>query len=475
MGLLACFRHEPLPCKITMVIGYEYSPVRFLFMLSKIRTEYVMRILLLTFLVACGVLSSGATGRWADPAELSQPGQSLHVLEKALRDADVGQKLSLYWKIYKKIDVKDKSRMKKYLGEMISLAREQGDLEHEGKGYFGQGVVNQTHGAYIEAVSNYEDALVALRQACHKQLLGIIHYNIGNIYMEVEGYDKADEYFHRSLGYFTEVDNLPRVAKVNWCLGLNSLRMGDYDKALRYTRKAIPVYEAIGNDGETAIAYILMGAIYFKMRSYERARRYYRLVGRGMSAIIYNNIGETYLEEGHLDLAEEALEKSLLAKKEQGANAESLAKTWLNLGKLYQKKDQHAKAIGYFEKIMATVSPNQYSKEVKEALELSTNSYDLLIESGLGVDPGKVNKNGRMLAKQLELGFALREKLSANSLQIAHTTKIEENTSKKAYKASVYRMQWIAMASVAGILLAFTFFLASRRLARIKRPRARRA
>jgi len=140
-------------------------------------------------------------------------------------------------------------------------------------------------------------------------------HNIGNVYHVKGDYDKALDYYERSLSIKEELGNKRGIVKILINIGIVYWKKGDYEKALDYLERSLAIQEEVGNKR-----------------------------GMGMSL---NNIGILYCYKGDYKKAEEYLEKSLSIKKEIGFKGLELDTTtylyltYKHLGKEIDVKEIH--------------------------------------------------------------------------------------------------------------------------------------
>jgi len=147
--------------------------------------------------------------------------------------------------------------------------------------------------------------------------MGISLNSIGSVYRNKGDYEKALDYYNRSLAINEEIGDKYGMGYNLNNIGNVHIYKGDLDKALNYYEKALAIREEIGDK-----------------------------YGMGISLI---SIGTVYAEKGDYESAEEYLKKSLVILREIGlGDNELLASTiylylsYKNLGKKYDVKEIHS-------------------------------------------------------------------------------------------------------------------------------------
>jgi len=191
-----------------------------------------------------------------------------------------------------------------------------------GNFYFQQGRVD-------DAIKEFEAALKK------KPDNADLNYNLGVIYHNKNDLEKAKTYYLKCL----ELKPAKEVSEEVTCyLGNLYVSQKNYEKARVYYNK----YIELAPEGNFAgWVYMQMGNMYFEEKSYEKASDCYKNVIKLKDMNLMNghyNLGMCYLETGKLDDAEKEF---LEAKK----ISPTTALIYGQLGKLYMKKKDYAKAI----------------------------------------------------------------------------------------------------------------------------------
>ena len=220
-----------------------------------------------------------------------------------------------------------------------------------------------------------DDELVTLNRACRDLMLG---------YSALNG-EKCVFYAHKALSISEprgwEEANADAYRYIGQCLWAS----GQYDSSLFYYRKALDAVERMAGS-ETALAvddtrsalYGAIGNLYNMMDSIPQAMDWYGKAGaifekygwRQSSAVLYYNIGETWVDEGDLRKAIQAYEKSL-----QYAQGDSLMVAYAQkgLGRAYMEQGRTWKALRYL-----LQADEYYSAHSKEELMFSKENYEYM-------------------------------------------------------------------------------------------------
>ncbi|MFH2143749.1 MAG: tetratricopeptide repeat protein [Bacteroidota bacterium] len=241
--------------------------------------------------------------------------------------------------------------------------------------------------------------------------IGIVNYEEGS-------YDKAIQYFLRSLKIFEKLatnsttTGMKQDAKAGMALCYNNIGNVHYDhlefdKALEYYFKSLKLDEELSEKQAMSGCYINIGNAYFDMRNLENANEYYfkalnitEELGdkRGMSKC-YNNIGNVLLSQGKFDDVIEYYQKSLKIKEEYDdkngiamvnaniAQLHNLIADSINNRQSFQDRAKHLnlaidyglKAIAIAHEIKAWPLENPVANTLMEAYE-KLNNYKKSLE-----------------------------------------------------------------------------------------------
>ena len=229
---------------------------------------------------------------------------------------------------------------------------------------------------YLKAKTYY------LRQG-EESTIANIYNNIGTIFMNAKKFEKARSYFFQSIKINQRFNDLSKLTRNYFNLTLCEMRDKNYDQSLIYLDKATEYANELSSSERVNDLINLKGIIYYYQENYSTARKYYfqaiihidsaenKARRLGMA---YNNIGETYREEGDYQKASEYFEKAMVFKK-QYANPESVASTLINISKLALLQNQPETAIAFLEETFNILDNDRMYPKLKEASELLVEAY----------------------------------------------------------------------------------------------------
>ncbi|NPA35988.1 MAG: hypothetical protein GXO47_03970 [Chlorobi bacterium] len=224
----------------------------------------------------------------------------------------------------------------------------------------------------------------------------LIHcsYNgIGNIYFEYKDYEKAIDYFHKSLNFLGK--NPPNIlgdAINSNLLGESWLYMGNTDSAMYYLVRSFEANVKLGSPMGKGICYNGFGLIYKKKKEYSKAIESFKKAITFFDfpgdayyiAMAHYNLGETYLEMQKLRKAEFHLSKanelsSLIGNKRFVIDALiQLAKLNEQMGLYHKACENSMKALDYKDSITKEIQ-KQETEAMKVLYKAEKQEREIII------------------------------------------------------------------------------------------------
>ncbi len=223
----------------------------------------------------------------------------------------------------------------------------------EGKKYFASG-------DFKKSEENYQKAL-EINPSC-----SVASYQLGNIYLRYEDYDKAKEYFHETIGK----DPDPLIENGAY-LGLASVYFfkEEYEESISYinltlensdvfTRKEL---EVLG-----ATAYPMLANSLFLLGNFSASEEYFQKtlqlnlkdlkLDSSVKESAYNGLGFLYSSLGENEKAIEYFNKSISV----GANSATKYLSYFGLGQSYIFLNEYDKAIESLETSLSLIDRSDY-------------------------------------------------------------------------------------------------------------------
>jgi len=208
-----------------------------------------------------------------------------------------------------------------------------------------------------------------LLKANSLRYIGIVHRNQGN-------YDKAIEFYLKSLKIYEEINDKKGMSSCYNSLGIIQSDQVNYEKALEYLFKALKINEELKDIIGMSKCYNNLGAIFKLQNNYDKATEFYakaleineKLGKKEFIPGNYNNLGMIQYDIGNYDKAMEYYLISL--KKHEEINDKSgIIASNVNICLLFSILADSA-----------TLSESQRLRYLNRAIEFGTRAYELALE-----------------------------------------------------------------------------------------------
>jgi len=195
---------------------------------------------------------------------------------------------------------------------------------HQAIGYGNVGISLKSKGKSKEALSAQEKALSLRTELADSNGMAICINNIGNVYLNLGDYHKAEEYYNLSLGIRKALNQPSKMAASIGNLGLIAQRNGKYVKAIRLNMESLKLQEQANDLRGVALSYNNVGAIYLETEDIDNAEKYFQLgleIANEMEnpqfiAGMLGNLGVVFSERGDEQMALEYVKKAYAIQEE---------------------------------------------------------------------------------------------------------------------------------------------------------------
>ena len=187
-----------------------------------------------------------------------------------------------------------------------------------------------------------------------------INISIGSALMRKPEYEKAVETFIESATFFESIEDDGNAAKCYSNLSAAFAELNDLPTAISYGEKAIVVFRSEKMINYELIALPNLATQYMRSGDQIKALELYKQ-GEQLAlsnnnkrslTLIYNNLGDLYLTDSQLILAEEYTQKALELKIEMNLRGKDAS--FYNLGAIEYKKGRYSRALSYYKKAIET-------------------------------------------------------------------------------------------------------------------------
>jgi tetratricopeptide (TPR) repeat protein/serine phosphatase RsbU (regulator of sigma subunit) len=218
------------------------------------------------------------------------------------------------------------------------------------------GIVSQSRGEFDRAYEYYKKSLTIFEELDDKSGVSSCCNNIGNILMNQGKYDEAKTFFQKSQNLNEELGNKLGLAKSYINLGVLHTNQGNYNLSVENYSKALNLFEALGDKNGVSICCFNMGTIYDYQGIYDKALEQYmnalkiseEMGDKSGISYCYNNIGLLHSKHRNFDKALQYFEKMQVLTEELG-DTYLLAGCFENLGVTYSDMGDFIKSNVYYE------------------------------------------------------------------------------------------------------------------------------
>ncbi|MDQ8155100.1 MAG: tetratricopeptide repeat protein [Gemmatimonadota bacterium] len=279
-----------------------------------------------------------------------------------------------------------------YADSTLALSRAIGDREREAKAHSTFAIAYTFQGLYSTALEHNLEAL-RIREELKLVTASLQTLNnIGTLYHHSGQYEKAIDYYRRSLalqGARADTSRLLILTRLN--IGFSEYKRGNFSAALAAAEAAMGVARRAGN-GTLAYAALIGGLAATDLRDYAKAAQLLRLSLADYAAQDQkhgrvqglNALGRMYLLTGAYDRAAQTLQESA-ALSAQIRSRDELKASYELLAQVYERQGNVAESYRYFRLFVATrdsIYNTQESARLADAtMRIVTLTKDNEIES----------------------------------------------------------------------------------------------
>jgi len=290
----------------------------------------------------------------------------------------------------------------------LEIAQKAEDLNTMATIYNSIGSIHFAQGNFNEAIQNYEEAKRLRIEQGNSLRAAHMDINIANSYFYLAKYDLAIEYYQKALPVCEQYKYSQGIAAVYNGMATIYLTQEIYDKALENHFKKLEINRQMGDQREVGntlnnigIVYsreatdslnILFGPYYQDSVIIEKSDKYLRIFSQALDyfqqslaireqindrpglAKTLNNIGNSYLYSGKLDMARDYFERSLTVSEELN-DANEIANSLLRIGTIYNYKGQYDRALNYLNQSLGFALELDIKETIRDIYENLSEVY----------------------------------------------------------------------------------------------------
>ncbi|PLX14574.1 MAG: hypothetical protein C0597_09775 [Marinilabiliales bacterium] len=248
-----------------------------------------------------------------------------------------------------------------YQIQLKSLQQKLIDTEQEGlKVPVYKEIITISFPEHLEhVISNCEELNNLAIQLNNADAMAFANFYLGEYYFTSEDFEKAKQYYLKSLEIYNSLENSSQMIHLNHYLGLSNQYLNNYDEALVYYQNAIRLAESIGNKERVARSYHCIGTLYNDLEKYSLAQDYYERALKNYSetgneermAAIYQNFGVLHYNWGNFVESLNFYEKSLNVYEDLD-DKQSIGISLSNIGLVYEESENYEMALDYYQQAL---------------------------------------------------------------------------------------------------------------------------
>ncbi len=297
---------------------------------------------------------------------------------KAQEDTNNVNALNEIVNVFKKNNLTDSVLL--YSKKAVRLAQKINFNKGEARALSNCGNVYYAGGNYPEALKYYLAALKIAEGIKNKLLIAQINNNLGNVYNYLGNYIKAAEYLKVAIKNKHDLGDKRGELVSRSGLGIAYGNLKNYKEAMAIFSEVIDEAIKSGFEFVAALAYTNSGVYDAKMGNYNKALTdhqkaheiYIKLNEKHSIGISYANKSDCYI---HLHKYKEAEENALEGLKYavEINDLEGLRECYEFLSIIYEKTNNHSKALFYYKKFITAKDSLSNEENTKKTVRLEMN------------------------------------------------------------------------------------------------------
>jgi len=265
-------------------------------------------------------------------------------------------------------------------------------------------------GQYEKAMEFYQKSLTARKETNDQVGIANVYNNMAMLYSNQGEHEKALEFYTKALNISISLIDKFNTASYYSSIGTTYLELNNYKKSLEYYLKSLEISKELDEEEAIASLYRSIGNVYSEITSYEAALNYYldaleiykKLNNQPGLSAMYNNIGIIYQNFKENDKALVYFQKSLDIEINLD-NEAGQSTAYNNIGTVHDDLGNKSKALEYYNKSLEI--DKKFNSE--EGISTALNNIGLI-----HIDIGDYKKAYSFLNQSLEINKKRKDNFS---------------------------------------------------------------
>ncbi len=212
---------------------------------------------------------------------------------------------------------------------------------------------------FDKALEFYQKSLAVAQNNNNKKEIASVFNNIGITFWNLSKYEKSLESHQKSLQIFKEIKSKKNIAITLNNIGNVYQSLSNYDKSLEFHLQSLNIYKDINDQNGIASSLNNIGILYMKLIDFENALEFFRssldicksINNLQGEANALNNIGAIFYNQKNYTKALDKFKDSLKTLEKTG-NKSSIAATLNNIADVYAGLGNNEKALDNFQRAL---------------------------------------------------------------------------------------------------------------------------
>ncbi len=298
----------------------------------------------------------------------------------------------------------------------MKISEEISDTELKAKNFINIGIVYMQLDNYDTALEYYQNALKIYKEIDNKKVIAGCLNNIGIIYWHLNNFNESLEYYLEALKIKEEIGDKWGISNISLNIGMIYVKLQNYNQAFLYLKNGLTLAETIESRHLLKDSYINFSELYTAKEDYRKALEYYKLYTEEKDSI--------FTEESSEKIAE--MQTKYETEKKEKEN--EILKKDNDIQKLEINKQQNLRnsfiVISVLVLILASVIYNRYRS--KQKINIILNQKNAEIENA----NTELNKKNKQITRQ-------KNQLSGTLKELRETQKMLTDTAHRAGMAEI--------------------------------------